>query len=198
MKGCPTALVACCIGQHRAGRHLLWDWQQGGDPWSACLSVFLGLSCCKRHVLVALGSGGDVRELSIVLNLVLEVAQLCDNLFALICPHGVGALRDGAVSIVDGLCLFWEVKVSEGHSCRQGNGRKRERQTDYYHGPSVTGSGPSERSLVGGRIARCGIKSEVTASVMSRVWIVRPKRTGKGKQHTCLSVVLHAVFELVV
>lgn len=50
-------------------------------------------------------SNENVRELSIVLNLILEVSELCDNLFALLCSYRVGALRNGAVGIVNGLCL---------------------------------------------------------------------------------------------
>lgn len=74
----------------------------------------LRLSCCERCLVRKAGlSGWDIRKLSIMLDLILEVSQLCDNLFALVGPGGVGTLRDGAVRVVDGLCLFGEQRVSQ-------------------------------------------------------------------------------------
>lgn len=48
---------------------------------------------------------GDIRERSVVLDLVLEPCQLLDDLLALLCPLGLGSLGGGAVGVVDGLRL---------------------------------------------------------------------------------------------
>lgn len=48
---------------------------------------------------------GDLRELSVVLDLVLEIAELFDNLLALSLLFRVVGLGDGAVNVVDGARL---------------------------------------------------------------------------------------------
>lgn len=54
-----------------------------------------------------------------MLDLILEVAQLRDNLFPFVCPSLVGALRHGTVGVVDGLCLFGRVEVSQDELYKQ-------------------------------------------------------------------------------
>lgn len=74
--------------------------------------------------------GGNIRELSIVLYVVLEVPQLLDDLLSLVYTRLVRGLGTGAVGIVDGLCLRGnQAKVSKWPrraACRmeQGPGRQ--------------------------------------------------------------------------
>lgn len=76
-----------------------------------------------RDQLVCEGQGTsdwDVRELSVVLDLVLEVAQLLDYLLPFVCRCRIGGLGNGAVGIVNSLSLL-EVKLglANGHNKRQ-------------------------------------------------------------------------------
>lgn len=86
-----------------------------------CVSVSRCYSerCLSLSTVVESGWGVDVRKLSVVLHLVLEVSQLCDDLFALFCPRGLGALRDGAVGIVDGLRLGGRREAVSGATLKE-------------------------------------------------------------------------------
>jgi len=100
----------------------------------------------------SLSQSGNVRELSIVLYVVLEISQLLNDLLPLVYARWVRGLGTGTVGIVDGLCLYGnQAKVSKwprnaASRMKEGSGR----QTDYNHRPTFTGSGPAEGSLVGG------------------------------------------------